>query len=97
MRSTTTKGVYIIDWDVLPRDRPACGRSPNSCRAPGRHGADAEAVRAAREERDATLAEIRRLERNIDEIERSIDTAPTHDPSALSPADTPPLKIGESR
>ena len=44
-------------------------------------------MRAAREERDATLAEIRRLERNIDEIERSIDTAPTHDPSALSPAE----------
>ena len=98
VRSTTTKGVYVIDWEVLPRARArlrTITAQLQSARAP--RDADAEAVRAAREERDATLAEIRRLERDIDEIERSIDTAATHDPSALSPADTPPLKIGESR
>ena len=85
VRSTTTKGVYVIDSEVLPRARArmrTLTAQLQSARAP--QDADAEAVRTARDERDATLVEIRRLERDIDEIERSIDTAPTHDPSRLA-------------
>ena len=97
--STTTKGVYVMDWEVLPRARARLRTLTEQLQGPQpAHDANADAVRVAREERTTALAEMRKLERDIDEMERSTDTtAAAHDLTTPTPAHRPPLQIGESR
>ena len=98
VNATDTKGVYVVDLEVLPRNRARLGTLTaqlQAYRIP--QNASADALRTAREGRDALVADIRRLERDIDEIERSMNPAAPQDVGALSAAHTPPLTIGESR
>ena len=89
MNATDTEGVYVVDWRSCRATAPGSELTAQlqAYRIP--QNASADALRTAREGRDALVADIRRLERDIDEIERSMNPLrrrtparcrlPTHD------------------
>jgi len=83
VRSTGTKGVYVVDLEVGPRARARLGSLGAELHA--FHFPEAgtvDALRAAREQRDKLVTEIHELERDIDEIARSLDVNVTADRGA---------------